>query len=255
MSARGRRAGERAPEGERSPRANGKGGGDPKLPPRGPASPAGWEPGLATRRPRTRAPAAPGQRTRTSSSGRGRRWRRRRAGSEPKLRRGSASAGELHSGAQRAGRGPGPAAGTVGAPALALTGGPLRQTPGSLVQFSVRGGSPGWGPPPRGASLGARPPARPPRPPAPAPAPGPRFLRHRPCGWGIPPGSSCKGAGPGRRWSLPPSEASAINRAPCTASARCLARPPRRWWGERAEGPRGLGGLWPPCSAPCCFTP
>lgn len=39
---------------------------------------------------------------------RGRRWRRRRAGSEPELRRGSEAAGELRSGARREGRGPGP---------------------------------------------------------------------------------------------------------------------------------------------------
>lgn len=71
MSARGRRAGGRAPGGERRPRASREGGGGPKLPPRWPASPAGREPGPAKRRPRTRTPAAPGQRPRRSSSGGG----------------------------------------------------------------------------------------------------------------------------------------------------------------------------------------
>lgn len=210
MSARGRRAGERAPAGERRPRTNGEGSGDPKLPPRSPAPLAGRETGPEKRRPRTRAPAAPGQRNRKSISGGGGVGG---GGAREANRSSGAALRALESSAQvRNERGAGPvqAAGTAAAPALALTGGLPLRTPGSLGQLAVPGGIPGGVPRPRELAPQSGPqPGRPALQP-PAPAPGPRFLRHWPRCWGIS-GLKLQGGGPRRRRSLPPSEASAIN--------------------------------------------
>lgn len=252
MSARGRRAGGRAPGGERRPRANREGGGGPKLPPRGSASPAGREPGPAERRPRTRAPAAPGQRPRTSSSGgggvgggareanRSSGAARRPPGSSAQVR-GERGAGRRRASRTEAARSASASRSRRISPADAWVPGPA----------PVPGGSSDRGPPPPRARFGgpAPPPPAPdgaaPRPPPsrlPAPALGPRFLRHWPRRWVIPPGSSCKGAGPGRRWSLPPIEASAINRAPRTAKAQMPRQATPRLVVGEGSGSQGASG-------------
>jgi hypothetical protein len=105
---RAREAGGRAAAVERRPRASGEGGGNPKLPPRGPASPAGLQPGAGRAAAADLDSRGTWAATPHEQQQRGRRWRRR-AGSEPELRRGAAAAGELSSGARRRGRGLGPA--------------------------------------------------------------------------------------------------------------------------------------------------
>lgn len=106
---RAREAGGRAAAVERRPRASGEGGGNPKLPPRGPASLAGLQPGASQAAAAALDSRGTWAATPHERQQRGRRWRRRRAGSEPELRRGAAAARELSSGARREGRGLGPA--------------------------------------------------------------------------------------------------------------------------------------------------
>lgn len=140
------------------------------MPPCGPASPAGREPGPAKRRPPTQAPAAPGQRPRTSSSGGG-----GVGGGAREANRSSGaarlSAGDLRSGARRGARaGRGRDAGIGASLVPALAGGPPPRTPGSLVQLSDprrrRGldrpsGRAGFGAQPRPSGLRAGPPRLP----------------------------------------------------------------------------------------------
>lgn len=134
MSARGRRAGSgrrAAPAGERGRRRGPKVASSRARVPGGAGARAG-EAAAADPASRGTWAAAPHEQQR-----RGRRWRRR-AGSEPELRRSAAAAGELGSGARRGGRGPELGRRDRDGAALALAGGAPPRT-GSQLQLPVPG--------------------------------------------------------------------------------------------------------------------